>query len=150
MASSGAVTAGSAAPAATLHFDDGASLPLASFAGRQLVLYFYPRDDTPGCTTQGRDFTALIDRFRETGTEIVGVSPDTMQSHQRFREKHALAIKLVSDQDQAIAKAFGTWVEKSMYGKTFMGVERSTFLIDPTGRVVRVWRKVKVKTLVSG
>ena len=112
--------------------------------GQPMVLYFYPKDDTPGCTTEAIEFTAALPEFAEIGVEIVGVSPDTAQKHDRFISKHALAIELIADEDHALAERCGVWVEKKMYGKTFMGIERSTFLLDGEGKAVEVWRKVKV------
>jgi len=112
--------------------------------GRPLVLYFYPKDDTSGCTREAQDFTALAKEFDAAGAKVVGVSRDPMKSHERFIGKYGLAVPLASDEDGRISDAFGTWVQKSMYGRKYMGMERSTFLIDPDGRVVRAWRNVKV------
>lgn len=135
---------GTAAPDFALQMDDGQTLRLSSLRGRRVVLYFYPRDDTPGCTTEAKDFTCLMADYKKAGAEVIGISPDGVASHQKFREKHELAVRLASDADTKIAQAFGVWGEKSMYGKTYMGVERSTFLIDKAGKVARSWRKVKV------
>jgi peroxiredoxin Q/BCP len=135
---------GDKAPDVTLTTDGGTSVPLASYEGRAVVVYFYPKDDTPGCTTEAKDFTCLLAEFEKAGADVVGISPDSTKSHAKFRLKHALAIKLASDEDKTIAEAFGSWVEKSMYGKKYMGVDRSTFLIDKSGKIARIWRKVKV------
>jgi peroxiredoxin Q/BCP len=138
------VTEGDSAPDIKLSTDDGRKATLKSLKGQPLVLYFYPKDDTPGCTTEAKDFSCMIGDFRKAGAAVIGISPDDAESHQKFRRKHALEVQLASDTDKSIAEAFGCWVEKSMYGKTYMGVERSTFLIDKAGKVARVWRKVKV------
>ena len=135
---------GDRAPAVRLATDDGKTVTLADLAGHPVVVYFYPRDDTPGCTTEAKDFSCLAGDFRKAGAEVIGISPDDAKSHKKFRDKHALEIKLASDADTSVAQAFGSWVEKSMYGKKYMGVDRSTFLIDRSGKVARAWRKVKV------
>ena len=122
---------------------DGTTIDLAS-PGRPLVLYFYPKDDTSGCTREAQDFTALAGDFEKAGARVVGVSRDPMKKHEKFIGKYDLKVPLLSDEDGAISNAFGTWVEKSMYGRKYMGMERSTFLIDEEGRVVKAWRKVKV------
>jgi peroxiredoxin Q/BCP len=108
------------------------------------VLYFYPKDDTSGCTREAQDFTALAGDFKAAGVRVIGVSRDPMKEHEKFIGKYSLGIPLVSDEDGRISDAFGTWVQKSMYGRKYMGMERSTFLIDADGRVIREWRKVKV------
>lgn len=138
------INEGDKVPAVALALDDGSTLALAGLKGRPAVLYFYPRDDTPGCTTEAKDFTCLHDGFAKAGAELIGISPDTAKSHLKFRAKYSLPYKLASDADHSVADAFGSWVEKSMYGKKYMGVDRSTFLIDKSGRVAKVWRKVKV------
>jgi peroxiredoxin Q/BCP len=138
------VDEGGKAPDCELHLDDGRSLRLSGFRGRTVVLYFYPKDDTPGCTTEAKDFTRLMPDFAEAGVEVIGISPDATASHCKFREKHQLGVRLASDVDTKVAQAFGVWGEKSMYGRTYMGVDRSTFLIDKAGKVARSWRKVKV------
>ena len=122
---------------------DGTTVGLAS-PGRPLVLYFYPKDDTSGCTREAQDFTALAGDFEKAGARVVGVSRDPMKRHEKFIGKYDLKVPLLSDEDGAISNAFGTWVEKSMYGRKYMGMERATFLIDEEGRVVKAWRKVKV------
>jgi peroxiredoxin Q/BCP len=129
------------APDLTLATSDGAQINLAA-PGALLVLYFYPKDDTSGCTREAQDFTALADDFRDTGAKVVGVSRDPMKKHDKFIAKYDLAVPLASDEDGAVSDAFGTWVEKSMYGRKYMGMERSTFLIAPDGRILREWRKV--------
>ncbi|MEP7315765.1 MAG: peroxiredoxin [Sphingomicrobium sp.] len=113
--------------------------------GRPFVVYFYPKDDTPGCTTEAKDFSQLANEFVSAGVLVVGVSRDPMKKHDKFIAKHELAIPLASDEDGEISEAFGTWIEKSMYGRKYMGTERATFLIDADGKVLRAWRNVKVK-----
>lgn len=125
---------------------EGASGPvrLADFAGRPLVLYFYPKDDTSGCTKEAQDFSALSADFAKAGAAVLGVSKDSVKSHGKFVEKYGLAIPLGSDPEGAVVERYGSWVEKSMYGRKYMGIDRSTFLIDGSGVIRRVWRKVKV------
>ena len=135
---------GAVAPDFSLPTEDGGSIALAALRGRPVVLFFYPRDDTAGCTAEALDFSRLHGDFAGAGAVVVGLSPDTVRSHARFRLKHGLAIPLAADVDNAAAEAYGVWVEKTMYGRRFMGVERTTFLIDPDGRIARIWRKVKV------
>jgi thioredoxin-dependent peroxiredoxin len=132
------------APDFDLPTESGEALALSSLKGKTVVLYFYPKDDTSGCTAEAKDFSRLAADFRKVGAKVIGVSPDSVASHQKFRRKHDLAIKLAADTDKAVAMAYGVWVEKSMYGRKYMGVERSTFLIDKAGRIARSWRKVKV------
>ncbi len=134
---------GDRAPALTVETSSGDSLDLAA-PGRPLVLYFYPKDDTSGCTRQAQDFTAMAGEFAEAGTRIVGVSRDSMAKHQKFIGKYDLSVPLAADEDGRISDAFGTWVQKSMYGRKYMGMERATFLIGGDGRVVKAWHKVKV------
>ena len=112
--------------------------------GQKLVLYFYPKDDTSGCTREAQDFTMLAPDFEKAGVRIVGVSRDAMKSHEKFIGKYGLSVPLVSDEDGRVSDAFGTWVEKSMYGRKYMGMERATYLIGPDGAVLKAWRKVKV------
>ena len=131
------------APDLALATSDGEAVKL-SHPGSLLVLYFYPKDDTSGCTREAQDFTALAREFRESGVKIVGVSRDPMKKHDKFIAKYDLAVPLASDEDGQVSDSFGTWVEKSMYGRKYMGMERSTFLISADGRVLREWRKVKV------
>jgi thioredoxin-dependent peroxiredoxin len=135
---------GDKAPDFELPADSGETLALSRLKGKPVVLYFYPKDDTSGCTAEAKDFSRLAGDFRKAGVEVIGVSPDSVESHKKFRKKYDLAIKLAADADKAVAMAFGVWVEKSMYGRKYMGVERSTFLIDKQGRIARGWRKVKV------
>jgi thioredoxin-dependent peroxiredoxin len=124
--------------------ESGEKLKLSGLRGKPVVLYFYPKDDTSGCTTEAKDFTRLAPDFRKAGVAVIGISPDSVESHQKFRRKHDLKVQLAADTDKAVATAYGVWVEKSMYGRKYMGVERSTFLVDRKGRVARSWRKVKV------
>jgi len=131
-------------PDLTLTGMDGEPISPADFRGNKLVLYFYPRDDTPGCTREAREFSALARDFENAGTWILGVSRDSPASHAKFAGKHDLKVKLVSDPDGSVCAAFGVWGEKSLYGRKFMGLERATFLIDRDGTVARVWRKVRV------
>jgi len=135
---------GEIAPDFTLHDDDGGSVQLSKLRGRPVVVYFYPKDDTSGCTQEAKDFTCLAGEFADTGAEIVGISPDSAASHKKFKAKHDLSLRLLADETKATAEAYGVWVEKSMYGRKYMGVERSTFLIDSKGKVVKSWRKVKI------
>jgi thioredoxin-dependent peroxiredoxin len=134
---------GDKAPSITVTASDGSNIDLAA-PGRPLVLYFYPKDDTSGCTREAQDFTALAQDFASSGVKVLGVSRDPMKSHEKFIGKYGLAVPLVSDSDGRISDAFGTWVEKSMYGRKYMGMERATYLIGGDGRVLRAWRKVKV------
>ena len=135
---------GDKAPDFTLPTEGGEALRLAKLKGKTVVLYFYPKDDTSGCTAEAKDFTRLAAEFRKAGVEVIGVSPDSVESHAKFRNKHDLSVRLAADTDKAVANAYGVWVEKSMYGRKYMGVERATFLIDKAGRIARSWRKVKV------
>src|SRR5690348_3482273 len=137
------INEGDKGPALTATASDGSGVNLAS-PGQPLVLYFYPKDDTSGCTREAGDFTSLARDFKEAGVKVVGLSRDSMKSHEKFIGKYGLSVPLVSDEDGKISDAFGTWVEKSMYGRKYMGMERATFLIDPDGRVLGAWRKVKV------
>ncbi len=137
------ISEGDKAPAMTVTSTDGSSVDLAS-PGQPLVLYFYPKDDTSGCTREAQDFTALAGDFKKAGVKVIGVSRDPMKSHEKFIGKYDLAVPLASDQDGRISEAFGTWVQKSMYGRKYMGMERATYLIGGDGRVVKAWRKVKV------
>jgi peroxiredoxin Q/BCP len=137
------INQGEKAPAIRAAASDGSSFDLAS-PGAPLVLYFYPKDDTSGCTREAQDFTALAPEFQKAGAKVVGVSRDPMNKHERFIGKYGLAVPLISDEDGRISDAFGTWVEKSMYGRKYMGMERTTYLIGADGRVLKAWRKVKV------
>jgi len=135
---------GDKAPDFDLPTENGETLALSSLKGKAVVLYFYPKDDTSGCTAEAKDFSRLAPDFRKAGVEVIGVSPDSVASHQKFAKKYDLTIRLAADADKSVATAYGVWVEKSMYGRKYMGVERSTFLIDKKGRIARSWRKVKV------
>jgi len=135
---------GDKAPNFELPMETGGRLKLSELQGKAVVLYFYPKDDTSGCTAEAKDFSRLAGDFRDAGVEVIGVSPDSAESHQKFRKKHDLKVRLAVDTDKVVATAYGVWVEKSMYGRKYMGVERSTFLIDKKGRIARSWRKVKV------
>jgi len=137
------ISEGDKVPAMTAMLSDGSSIDLAA-PGQRLVLYFYPKDDTSGCTREAQDFTAMADEFAAAGTKVVGVSRDEMKKHDKFIAKYGLAVPLIADTDGAISDAFGTWVQKSMYGRKYMGMERATFLIGGDGNVLREWRKVKV------
>ena len=137
------INEGDKAPAIDVVSTDGSSVNLAA-PGRPLVVYFYPKDDTSGCTREAQDFTSLASDFEKAGVKVVGVSHDPMKAHEKFIGKYSLAVPLASDEDGRISNAFGTWVEKSMYGRKYMGMERATFLIGADGRVLRAWRKVKV------
>ena len=137
------ISEGEKAPAIDVGSTDGSSVNLAA-PGQSLVLYFYPKDDTSGCTREAQDFTALAPEFEKAGVKVVGVSRDPMKKHDKFIAKYDLAVPLASDEDGRISDAFGTWVEKSMYGRKYMGMDRATFLIGSDGRVLRAWRKVKV------
>jgi len=135
---------GKKAPDFELQDADEKSTRLSDLKGRPVVLYFYPKDDTSGCTAEAKDFTCLIDNFRRAGADVIGVSPDSAQSHRKFRDKYGLGVRLLADEARKAAQAYGVWVEKSMYGRKYMGIERSTFLIDEAGKVARSWRNVRV------
>lgn len=135
---------GAKAPDFKLADDAGGTLMLSKLKGRPVVVYFYPKDDTSGCTAEAKDFSTLAGDFAELGAEIIGISPDSATSHAKFKKKHDLNLRLAADPEKAAAQAYGVWVEKSMYGKKYMGVERSTFLISKDGKIARSWRKVKV------
>lgn len=136
---------GDSAPDFEIGRDGGATVTLSAFAGKPVVLYFYPKDDTPGCTKEAIAFTELLPQFKQAGVAaIIGVSPDSVKKHDKFAAKHGLSITLGSDEDVALANRYGVWKQKSMYGRTYMGIERTTFLIDADGKIARIWRKVKV------
>jgi thioredoxin-dependent peroxiredoxin len=143
-ASAPLLSEGDSAPAFTLPGAGGESVSLAALKGKKIVLYFYPKDDTTGCTKEAIEFNALRDKFAKAKTVIVGMSPDSAKSHDKFRDKYELAIPLAADETKETLSAYGVWVEKSMYGRKYMGVERSTFLIDGHGKIAKIWRKVKV------
>ena len=123
----------------------GQTHSLGDYAGKWLVLYFYPKDDTPGCTTEAKDFTSLAEQFSARNASILGVSKDTVAKHDKFIAKHDLKVDLISDETGEICEAYGVWVEKNMYGKTYMGIQRATFLINPDGKIATIWPKVRVK-----
>lgn len=135
---------GDMAPDVTLGTPDGGTLTLSQLRGRPLVLYFYPKDDTSGCTAEALDFTRLKAAFDLADTGILGVSKNSAKDHSKFIAKHELKVPLATDLDGSVCEAFGTWIEKSMYGRKYMGIDRATFLIDKDGRIARIWRKVKV------
>jgi len=135
---------GKKAPALSLALSSGETVALKDFAGQWLVLYFYPKDSTPGCTTEGLDFNALLPKFKKLGATVLGVSRDSIKSHQNFCAKQGFKFDLVSDKDETLCNAFGVIKEKSLYGRKYLGIERSTFLIDPKGVIVQSWRPVKV------
>lgn len=135
---------GDTIPSFDLPTDGGGTLSSADLAGKKVVLYFYPKDNTSGCTKQAQAFRDARDKFSAAGTTVIGVSPDGVGSHDKFKSKHDLNFSLIADTDKSLCDAFGVWKEKSMYGKKYMGVERSTFLIDGEGVIRRAWRKVKV------
>jgi thioredoxin-dependent peroxiredoxin len=139
-----AVEAGQQAPDFDLPTDGGGRVRLEDFGGKPVVLYFYPKDDTSGCTKEASGFAAAYGDFRAAGAEIIGVSKDDVASHDRFKAKYGLPFPLGSDEDGKVVEAYGSWVEKSMYGRKYMGIDRSTFLIDGSGTVRRAWRQVKV------
>ena len=139
------ITEGQPAPAFDMATADGGRVSSADLKGRPYVLYFYPKADTPGCTTEGQDFSALADPFAAAGATVIGVSRDPVKKLDRFKAKYDLKVILASDEPGEVTEAFGVWVEKSLYGRVYMGVERATFLIDGAGVVRRVWRKVRVK-----
>lgn len=141
---SGGLAAGDEAPAFELAADGGGAVSLKAFAGRKLALYFYPKDDTSGCTREAIDFDRLRPDFEAADTAVLGVSPDTTAAHVKFKTKHGLGLMLASDPGKDMLAAYGVWVEKSMYGRAYMGVERTTVLIGRDGRIARIWRKVKV------
>ncbi len=138
------LVAGAKAPAFTLQRDGGSQVSLKDFKGRNLVLYFYPKADTPGCTKEAIAFSSLRAAFAKTGTDILGVSADPVKAQDKFKSKHKLAIALASDEARQMLEAYGAWGEKSMYGRKYMGVIRKTFLITGQGRIVRIWPKVSV------
>lgn len=135
---------GKKAPDFTLPGNGGEKIKLSALKGAPVVLYFYPKDDTSGCTKEAIAFSELKPEFDALGIEIIGLSPDSAASHDKFIAKHDLAVRLAADEDKKVVEKYGVWVEKSMYGKKYMGVERTTFLIDKAGKIARIWRKVRV------
>ena len=138
------VDEGDKAPNFSLAADGGGKVSLKDFAGKSLVLYFYPKDDTSGCTKEAIDFSAAAAKFKKLGISVVGVSKDSVASHDKFKTKHKLNFALASDPEGAVIESYGSWGEKSMYGRKYMGIDRSTFLIDGKGRIAKIWRKVRV------
>ena len=141
----GSLKVGSKAPNFSCAADGDRQISLADYTGKKLVIYFYPKDETPGCTTEAIEFTAQAGAFAATNTEIVGVSADSVEKHEKFKAKHNLGVTLLSDPDQKMLQAYGVWVEKNMYGKKYMGIERATFLVGEDGKILYIWRKVRVK-----
>lgn len=135
---------GDKAPDFALARDGGGTLSLSDLQGTPFVLYFYPKDDTAGCTREAIDFSALKPDFEKLGVRVIGVSPDSVKRHDKFKSRHELSIELLSDEEKTILEAYGVWKEKSMYGRKFMGVERTTFLIDSEAKIASIWNKVKV------
>jgi peroxiredoxin Q/BCP len=140
---------GNKAPNFTLPRDGGDTLSLKDFKGQNIVLYFYPKDDTPGCTAESCDFRDNFKQFQKLNAQIIGISKDSIARHEKFIAKYDLPFPLVSDEEGDVCEAYGTWVEKSMYGRKYMGIDRSTFLIDGNGKIAAIWRKVKVKDHVK-
>jgi len=140
----GTIEVGAAAPDFTLPTDGEGSVTLSKLKGKAVILYFYPRDDTPGCTTEACAFRDLLPKFTKSGATVIGVSTDTAKKHDKFKAKYELPFTLVADEEHSLADAYGVWVEKNRYGRKYMGTERSTFLIDAKGKIARIWRKVKV------
>lgn len=138
------LTIGDDAPDFRLPRNGGGDISLSDLKGKTVVLYFYPKDDTSGCTAEAIDFSALGGHFEEANSVVIGISPDSVKSHDKFAAKHSLSVMLAADEDKTALEAYGVWKEKSMYGKKYMGVERTTFLISPNGKIAKIWNKVKV------
>ncbi|MFT5508493.1 MAG: peroxiredoxin Q/BCP [Hyphomicrobiaceae bacterium] len=138
------VEEGKKAPDFNLPADGGDKIKLSAFKGAPVVVYFYPKDNTPGCTKEAIAFTELLPEFEKVNTTIIGISPDSVAAHDKFIAKHSLGVRLAADEERKTVEKYNVWVEKSMYGKKYMGVERSTFLVDAGGKIARIWRKVKV------
>jgi peroxiredoxin Q/BCP len=138
------VNEGDRVPGVKLEGTAGKLISFADFAGQKLVIYFYPKDDTSGCTLEAQDFTRLAKEFADAGAQVLGISKDNAEKHRKFIDKYALKVMLATDSDNSACEAFGTWIEKSMYGRKYMGIDRATFLVSRDGVVKRVWRKVKV------
>jgi len=138
------LTIGDTAPNFTAPRDTDGEITLSDLAPKSVVLYFYPKDDTPGCTKEAIAFTALINDFEAANCTVLGISKDSVKKHDKFRAKHELDVVLVSDEETSICEDYGVWVEKNMYGKKYMGIERATFLVGPDGKIAQIWRKVKV------
>lgn len=139
-----ALAVGDTAPSFDLPRDGGQRLRSKSLAGKPYVLYFYPKDDTSGCTAEARDFTALAAKFAKAGVPVIGCSRDPVDKHDKFKTKHDLDVILIADDDGKLTESYGVWVEKSMYGRKYMGIERATFLVGANGKIAEIWRKVKV------
>lgn len=135
---------GDIVPNFTLTADDGQEISLSDFKEKKIVIYFYPKDDTPGCTIEAKDFSCLIEEFSKNNTIIIGISKDNIKKHQKFKEKHQLKHILLSDEDGRICEIFGCWIEKSMYGKKYMGIARRTFLLDNERKIIKIWPEVKI------
>jgi peroxiredoxin Q/BCP len=144
MASPPALGDGKKAPAFTLPTDGDGKVALKDLKGQIVVLYFYPKDDTSGCTREGIEFTEALTKFKRQGAVVIGVSKDSVAKHDKFKAKHKLKVILGADEDGKVVEKYGVWVEKSMYGRKYMGIDRSTFLIDEAGKIARHWRKVKI------
>lgn len=144
MAAERGLSAGDKAPDFKLAMDDGTNVSRGSLKGHPFVIYFYPKDDTSGCTKEAIDFSAALGKFEKAGVTVIGVSKDSLESHERFKKKHKLKLPLGSDPDIKTATAYGVWVEKSMYGRKYMGMERATFLVDAKGVIAEAWHKVKI------
>lgn len=140
-----AVEVGKEAPDFCLLDENGQKVCLSDFKGKWVVLYFYPKDNTPGCTKEAENFSELLPEFEKLGAVVIGVSPDSVESHKKFKEKRGLKVKLLSDESREVLKAYGVWQKKKMYGREYMGVVRTTYLIDPEGKVTHIWKRVKVK-----
>lgn len=139
------INVGTNAPDFELPTDGGGTVKLSSLRGAPVVLYFYPKDDTAGCTVEALEFTALVPEFAALNTTVIGISPDSVKDHDKFKQKHDLTIQLAADADKEVVNTYGVWIKKSRYGREYMGVDRSTFLIDADGKVAEVWRKVSAK-----
>jgi len=140
-----AVEVGKEAPDFCLLDENGQKVCLSDFKRKWVVLYFYPKDNTPGCTKEAENFSELLPEFEKLGAVVIGVSPDSVESHKKFKEKRGLKVKLLSDESKEVLKTYGVWQKKKMYGREYMGVVRTTYLIDPEGKVAHVWKRVKVK-----
>lgn len=136
---------GDVAPDFTLQVEDGSELVLSELKGAPVIVYFYPRDNTSGCTKEAIDFTQKLNDFKKLNTRVIGISPDSVQKHAKFIEKHNLEVTLAADEDKTVAQSYGVWAEKKNYGRTYMGIVRTTFLIDEKGHIAKIWNKVRVK-----
>ena len=144
MATPPALSEGKKAPAFNMPTDGGGKVALKDLAGKIVVLYFYPKDDTSGCTREGIEFTEALAKFKRAGAVVIGVSKDSVAKHDKFKAKHKLKVILGADEDGKVVEKYGVWIEKSMYGRKYMGINRSTFLIDEAGKIARIWHKVKI------